>query len=154
MVDWNINLTCDTWQASNLDGYFAVTGHWVEEQVPGRWKLEHGLLSFMQMNTSHNVVRLGQALYKICDRLKIVHKVSCVNITLTLISNSRADWPHYLWQCIQQQHNGRLVAILMWGSAISGGYTLDFFTFDIDFSFKVPCTHHQPCNTGPYFNPK
>ena len=96
MVDCEINLTCDAWQASNSDGYFAVTGHWVEERVPGRWKLEHALLGFTQMNTSHNGVRLGQALYKICDRLKIVHKVSCVNITLTLGSNSQEDRPHYL----------------------------------------------------------
>ena len=88
MVDGDINLTCDTWEASNLDGYFAVTGHWVEEWVPGIWKLEHAFLGFTQMNTSHNGVCLGQALYKICDHLKIVHKVSCVNITLTLISNS------------------------------------------------------------------
>jgi len=75
MVDCEINLTCDTWQASNSDGYFAVTGHWVEERVPGKWKLEHVLLGFTQMNTSHNVVRSGQALYKICNRLKIVHNV-------------------------------------------------------------------------------
>ena len=26
-----ISLTCDAWQASNTDGYFAVTGHWIEE---------------------------------------------------------------------------------------------------------------------------
>ena len=75
MVDGEINLTCDAWQASNTDGYFAVTGHWIEERAPGEWKLEHALLGFTLMNTAHNGVRLGQALYKICDRLKIVHKV-------------------------------------------------------------------------------
>jgi hypothetical protein len=26
-----ISMTCDAWQASNTDGYFAVTGHWIEE---------------------------------------------------------------------------------------------------------------------------
>lgn len=56
-------------------GYFAVTGHWIEEKPSGEWKLEHALLGFTLMNTAHNGVRLGQALYKICDRLKIVHKV-------------------------------------------------------------------------------
>jgi hypothetical protein len=83
MVNCEINLTCDAWQAENSDAYFAVTGHWIEEQVPGKWELEHALLGFTQMNTSHNGVRLGQALYKICNRLKIVHKVSCANIILT-----------------------------------------------------------------------
>ncbi|KAG0693346.1 hypothetical protein DFH29DRAFT_1007373 [Suillus ampliporus] len=28
-VKGRINLTCDAWQASNVDGYFAITGSWV-----------------------------------------------------------------------------------------------------------------------------
>ena len=44
MVSGEISLTCNAWQASNTDGYFAVIGHWVEEQAPGKWKLEHALL--------------------------------------------------------------------------------------------------------------
>ena len=53
-VSGQISLTCDAWQASNTDGYFAVTGHWIEERSPGKWTLEHALLGFMQMNTAHN----------------------------------------------------------------------------------------------------
>jgi hypothetical protein len=34
-VTGKISLTCDTWQASNTDGFFAVTGHWIEESRPG-----------------------------------------------------------------------------------------------------------------------
>ena len=30
------SLTWDEWQASNTDGYFAVTAHWIEEPTPGR----------------------------------------------------------------------------------------------------------------------
>jgi hypothetical protein len=71
-----ISLTCDAWQASNTDGYFATTGHWIEERSPGKWTLEHALLGFTRMNTAHNGQRLGQALYKICNRLRIVNKVS------------------------------------------------------------------------------
>ena len=41
-----ISLTCDAFQASNTDGYFAVTGHWIEELSPGVWKLESALLGF------------------------------------------------------------------------------------------------------------
>jgi hypothetical protein len=73
-VAGNISLTCDAWQASNADGYFAATGHWIEERSPGKWTLEHTLLGFVQMNTAHNGKRLGQVLFKICDRLGIVHK--------------------------------------------------------------------------------
>ena len=76
MVKGEVSITCDAWQASNADTYFAVTGHWVEESTPGKWTLRHALLGFTQMNTAHNGVRLGQALYKICHRLNIIHKVS------------------------------------------------------------------------------
>lgn len=31
-VQGEVSLTCDAWQASNTDGYFAVTAHWIEEQ--------------------------------------------------------------------------------------------------------------------------
>lgn len=75
MVTGEVSLTCDAWQASNIDGYFAVTGHWIEEVRQGEWTEEEGLLGFSRMNTAHNGARLGQALYKICHRLGIVHKV-------------------------------------------------------------------------------
>jgi hypothetical protein len=68
-----INLTCDAWQASNSDAYFAVTGHWVEGSKP--WEIKSALFGFVQMNTAHNGERLGQALFKIVDRLGIAHKV-------------------------------------------------------------------------------
>ena len=71
-----VSLTCDAWQAANTDGYFAVTGHWIEESVVGDWTEEHALLGFTQLNTAHNGTRLGQALYKVCNRLDIIQKVS------------------------------------------------------------------------------
>lgn len=74
-VTGQVSLTCDAWQASNTDGYFAVTGHWIEESVAGEWTEEHALLGFTQLNTAHNGTRLGQALYKVCNRLDIVPKV-------------------------------------------------------------------------------
>ena len=70
-----MNLTCDAWQASNTDGYFAVTGHWIQEQTPGVWTLESALLGFVRLNSSHNGARLGLALYKVVERVKIVDKV-------------------------------------------------------------------------------
>jgi len=58
-----------------VDAYFAVTGHWIEELQPEEWVEHEALFGFTQMNTAHNGVRLGQALYKVCARLGIVHKV-------------------------------------------------------------------------------
>jgi len=69
-------LTCDAWQAGNTDGYFAVTGHWIEETTPTLWELKSGLLGFTQLNNAHNGERLGQALFKIIKRVGIVQKVS------------------------------------------------------------------------------
>ena len=52
-----------------------MTGHWIEEAQPEEWVEQEALFGFTQMNTAHNGVRLGQALYKVCARLGIVHKV-------------------------------------------------------------------------------
>ena len=82
MVIGDISLTCDGWQASNADAYFTVTGHWIEESKPGSWLLESAVLGFTQINNAHNGLRLGQALFKICDRLGIAHKVCAVNIII------------------------------------------------------------------------
>ncbi|KAF8800899.1 hypothetical protein BYT27DRAFT_7008256, partial [Phlegmacium glaucopus] len=50
-------------------------------------RIEHALLGFTQMNTAHNgTPRLGQALYKICDCLGIVHKIG--HITCDNTSNN------------------------------------------------------------------
>ena len=65
MVKGRINLTCDAWQASNVDGYFAVTGSWVEENQPGTWKVQTALLGFVRLNNAHNGTRLSQTLYKV-----------------------------------------------------------------------------------------
>jgi hypothetical protein len=72
--DGKVSLTCDAWQASNADGYFTVTGSWVEE-TNGRWELQTAILGFTQLNNAHNGERLGQALFKIVSRLGIAHKV-------------------------------------------------------------------------------
>ena len=73
-VKGKVSLTCNTWQASNVDGYFAVTGSWIEE-VNGQWELQTALLGFTQLNNAHNGVRLGQALFKVISRAGIAHKV-------------------------------------------------------------------------------
>ncbi|OJT08055.1 Zinc finger BED domain-containing protein RICESLEEPER 2 [Trametes pubescens] len=81
-----VNLTCDAWQADSTDGYFAVTGHWIEEDVnnPDKWELQTALLGFVRMNCSHSGRHLGLALFRIADRLGIAHKigyVTCDNAT-------------------------------------------------------------------------
>lgn len=86
-VKGDISLTCDAWTASNGDSYFAVTAHWIEEKSLGKWTLEHALIGFTQMNTAHNGTRLGQALFKICSHLNILHKVSIPSLSLFMFMN-------------------------------------------------------------------
>jgi hypothetical protein len=74
-VKGRVNLTCDAWQATNVDGYFAVTGHWIEELTLGVWTVQSALLGFTRLNNSHNGKRLGQALYKVVKRVGVAHKV-------------------------------------------------------------------------------
>ena len=42
-----------------MDGYFAVTAHWIEEPTPGKWELKSALIGFMWLNNAHNGERLG-----------------------------------------------------------------------------------------------
>jgi hypothetical protein len=71
-----VSLTCDAWQAGNQDAYFAVTGHWNEEVMPNNWENCSALFGFTQMNTAHDGVHLGRALFKIIRRIGIECKVS------------------------------------------------------------------------------
>jgi hypothetical protein len=75
VVTGEVRLTCNAWQVSNANSYFAVTGHWIKEPQQGEWNEEEALFGFALMNTAHNGTRLGQALYRICNQLNIVHKV-------------------------------------------------------------------------------
>ena len=74
-VRGNISLTCDTWQASNTDGYFAVTAHWITASTPTDWELSSALIGFTRVNNAHIGVRLGQTLFKVVKRLGIEAKV-------------------------------------------------------------------------------
>jgi hypothetical protein len=74
-VPGKISLTCDAWQASNTDGYFAVTAHWTAVSTPTDWDLSSALIGFTRLNNAHVGVRLGQALFKVIKRLGIANKV-------------------------------------------------------------------------------
>jgi hypothetical protein len=52
-----------------------VTGHWNEEVSPNNWENHSALFGFTQMNTAHDGVRLGRALFKIIKRIGIERKV-------------------------------------------------------------------------------
>ena len=96
MVTGEINLTCDAWQASNMDGYFAVTGHWIEESVPTQWELKSELLGFTQLCNAHNGEWLGQALFKVVNWVGIAHKVSTQCHILLVPFNTSTDWQRHL----------------------------------------------------------
>jgi hypothetical protein len=70
-----VNITCDGWQASNTDGYFAVMGHWIEESIPTKWELKSNLLGFTRVSNAHNGERLGQVLFKVIKRVGVEDKV-------------------------------------------------------------------------------
>lgn len=53
-----------------------MTAHWIAEDAKGKWSLKTALLGFTRLNNSHNGIRLGQALFRIVDRVEIASKVS------------------------------------------------------------------------------
>lgn len=83
VIKGHVNLTCDAWQASNTDRYFAITAAWIEEMSmlhhgeasPRAWTLQTSLLGFTLLNNAHNGVRLSQALFKVVQHARISHKV-------------------------------------------------------------------------------
>ena len=79
-VKGRVSLTCNAWQASNVDGYFAITGSWIEEQKDKKWELQTALLGFTQLNSAHNGIQLGLALFKIVSQAGIAYKVSHIII--------------------------------------------------------------------------
>jgi hypothetical protein len=46
-IQGEVSLTCDAWQASNMDGYFVVTVHWIEDLMATKWELKSALIGFM-----------------------------------------------------------------------------------------------------------
>jgi hypothetical protein len=110
-VQGDISLTCDAWQASNTDGYFAVTAHWIKSSTPTTWELSSALIGFTRLNNAHIGVRLGQALFKVVKRVGIENKVCCDVLTFTLLltvmfaleptmsHHPHEDWPCDLRQC-------------------------------------------------------
>ena len=76
LIHGEISLTCDVWQASNTDGYFTVTGHWIEEPHSGVWEVQSVVLSFIQLNNAHNGKQIGGALFMVMKHLEIQNHVS------------------------------------------------------------------------------
>jgi hypothetical protein len=124
-VTGEISLTCDAWQASNTDGYFAVTGHWIEESRQGVWDVQSALLSFTRINNSHNGKHLSGALFKIVDQLGISNSVkflqsqSILSYTAFQIGHITAD------------------------NATNNNTTMEFFTKYIEKRTKKPFSYED-----------
>ena len=88
MVQGDVSLTCDAWLASNTDGYFAVTAHWIKELTDSQWELKNALIGFTKLNNAHNGVRLGQALFKVIKRVGIENKVSEHSLAIGLAADT------------------------------------------------------------------
>ena len=58
-VQGEISLTCDAWQASNMDGYFAVTAQWIQASTLTTWVLSSALIGFTCLNNAYVSVHLG-----------------------------------------------------------------------------------------------
>lgn len=68
-------MTTDGWQADNVDAYSSVTVHFIEKISEDHWDIRSALAGFTRLNNAHNGRRLGQALFKVVNRLGIAHRV-------------------------------------------------------------------------------
>lgn len=65
-----ISLTCDGWQASNINRYFAITGHWVEVTARCCWELKHSLFGFVHPTDAKSYLIVFQTGWITCDNAK------------------------------------------------------------------------------------
>jgi hypothetical protein len=138
----SISLTCDAWQASNANSYFAVTGSWIAEISPGHWEQQSALFGFVRMNSAHNSCHLGTALYKTCNWLGIAHKIGWV--TCDNVSNNTLMM--MCFAAIVQQATGKeFNAVKQQIRWVSCHY---FFLMSGSLITKVSCAHYQPCDAG------
>lgn len=79
-VPGRISTTADCWSSDFKDGYLGVTAHWIERTAPGVWTLKADLLAYTHLRYSHTGERLGQALFKILDRIGIARKVRLTSL--------------------------------------------------------------------------
>lgn len=99
------------------------------------------------MNTAHNGQRLGQALYKICNHLRIVHKVTHHSDYTAFLDLWVVGWPHNLWQCIKKWHDDVQICPLLqnkngagvWCQKMTHLASLHF----LEINFLMSCLHHR-----------
>ena len=97
IVKGHVNLTCDAWQSSNIDRYFAVSGSWIEEHTATIWTIESALLDSVHLNNAHNSTRLGQALLKVIKQLDVT--VSNTSVPITNPNTVREAHCNHTWEC-------------------------------------------------------
>ncbi|KAF7325529.1 putative AC transposase [Mycena kentingensis (nom. inval.)] len=79
-VEGMISLDCDAWSADNAGSYFDVNAHYIKESGSGptrTWTLETRIIGFVNL-IHHTGKHLGQAMFKVCERVGIVSKVGYV----------------------------------------------------------------------------
>lgn len=101
-VSGTVNLTCDAWQAANVEAYFAVTGHWIEELSVGICELQSAVIGFTLLNNAHSGARLGQALFKVVDHVGIAHKVCHLKACSYTGAYETVGWVCHMRQCFKQ----------------------------------------------------
>ncbi|PPQ91560.1 hypothetical protein CVT25_008679 [Psilocybe cyanescens] len=78
-----VSLMCDAWTAGNGDGYFAVTGHWIEKLSDRHWILQEALLG---LDTLH--VTMQQTMI-LCWMTHII------NLAMQAIISTRSKAKYY-----------------------------------------------------------
>jgi hypothetical protein len=65
--------------------------------MPTQWELRSVLLGFTRLCNSHSGERLGQALFKIVDRVNITQKVLVQFVFISVcVDGYLLDWPCHL----------------------------------------------------------
>jgi hypothetical protein len=90
-----------------------------------QWELQSALFGFTQINNAHNGLRLGQALFKVAQRISITEKVM-------LPSRLGAPLPSHVWSkighvtCDNARNNGTMLKEMAARLKVTTGKSFDW----------------------------
>ena len=73
-VNSKISITCDLWTSANQLSFFAITGHWFDEN----YKYHELLIAFKLVDGDHDGLNLSSEIMSVFEDMGIVGKIMCI----------------------------------------------------------------------------
>ena len=99
----------DLWSNPNLDGFKAVTAHFIERDADGNAVEASCMITFRFVEGSHTGEHLASIFFEILKENNILHKVClllhCRFSVFVISLITYIDWSNHDGQCFELQHD-------------------------------------------------